>query len=124
MSGAQISIGEKIRAERERQGISQNQLAKDAGISQSGLSAIENTTKNPSIQTIVAIATALRLPLSRLVDDDTDEGQAALHEGEGLDHDPDIRRLARAKKKMPDEEWKKMMKIAEVSFEKYFQEGD
>ena len=56
---SQSAIGPAIRAIRKEKGISQNQLAKKAGISQSGLSSIENTTKNPSIQTIKLICEAL-----------------------------------------------------------------
>ena len=56
---SQAAIGPEIKAIREQKGISQNQLAKMAGISQSGLSAIENTTKNPSVQTIRLLCDAL-----------------------------------------------------------------
>ncbi len=56
---SQAAIGPEIKELREKRGMSQNQLAKKAGISQSGLSAIENVTKNPSMQTIILLSKAL-----------------------------------------------------------------
>lgn len=121
-----MRIGERIRMEREKQGISQNQLAKKAGISQSGLSAIENSIKNPSMQTISAIMSALGVSLRVPGEEEgapptvPQESRATSKESQ----DPDIRRLERAKRKMPEEEWQRMMKIAVLGFEKYFQEDD
>lgn len=53
------SAGQEIKRIRLERGISQNQLAKSAGISQAGLSAIENTTKSPNIDTLGRIANVL-----------------------------------------------------------------
>lgn len=61
------TIGEKIKGARLAAGISQNQLAKRAGISQAGLSAIESTTKSPSVDTLERIANALKIPLQELL---------------------------------------------------------
>lgn len=63
------SIGEQIKYARTAKGISQNQLAKRAGISQAGLSAIENTTKSPNIDTLNRIANALGIPITALLGD-------------------------------------------------------
>lgn len=63
-------IGRRIKALREQMGLSQNRLAKLAGISQAGLSAIENTTKSPSAATLERIATALGVSISFLYEDD------------------------------------------------------
>lgn len=63
------SIGEQIKVARTAKGISQNQLAKKAGISQAGLSAIENTTKSPNIDTLNRIANALGIPITALLGD-------------------------------------------------------
>ena len=63
------SIGEQIKDVRTAKGISQNQLAKRAGISQAGLSAIENTTKSPNIDTLNRIANALGIPITALLGD-------------------------------------------------------
>lgn len=64
------SVGGRIKQIRLARGISQNQLAKIAGISQAGLSAIESTTKSPSVDTLGRIAEALDIPLARLLDSD------------------------------------------------------
>ncbi len=51
--------GEIVKALRTERGMSQNQLAKKAGVSQSGLCAIERDTKSPSIKTVALLAKAL-----------------------------------------------------------------
>lgn len=60
-------VGERIKAARLAAGISQNQLAKRAGVSQAGLSAIESTTKSPNVDTLERIANALHIPLQELL---------------------------------------------------------
>jgi len=61
------NIGMAIKRARERQGISQNQLAKRSGISQSAISSIESTTKSPSLDTISDIAQALNTTVFALL---------------------------------------------------------
>lgn len=53
------TVGQLIKEEREKSGISQNQLAKQAGISQPNLSRIESGQQDPSIATLREIAKAL-----------------------------------------------------------------
>lgn len=65
-------VGERIRAERERQKYSQNALAKRAGIAQATLNAIEASTKNPSVETVILLAKALDVKASYLLGE-TDE---------------------------------------------------
>lgn len=60
-------VGPIIKAKRESIGISQNQLAKKAGISQASLSALESETKNPSVETIFLLAAALDCSVSELL---------------------------------------------------------
>lgn len=60
-------VGENIKAERMRQHISQNALAKKAGIAQATLNAIEAETKNPSIDTVILLAKALGQRVSMLL---------------------------------------------------------
>lgn len=62
-----MSIGENIRALRERSGISQAQLADKAGISQPMLCQIERGTKNPSLQVGKEIACALNVSIETLL---------------------------------------------------------
>ena len=74
------NIGSAIKRAREQCGLSQNQLAKRSGVSQSGISSIESTTKSPSLDTIADIAQALHMSviaLLELADSETDEKSAA-----------------------------------------------
>ena len=60
-------VGDNIRMIREQQGYSQNALAKMAGIGQTTLSAIESSTKSPSVDTIGLLSAALNIPISYLL---------------------------------------------------------
>lgn len=62
-----FDIGAEIKRRREALGISQNQLAKRSGCAQSTLSAIENTTKKPSSETLAGIAEALGCTVAELM---------------------------------------------------------
>lgn len=55
----------KLRIER---GLSQGQLAKEAGISKAMLSDIEKGSSNPTINTIWKIANGLKVPYTKLID--------------------------------------------------------
>ena len=59
-----VSIGEIVRGERKRRGWNQAQLSEQAGISQGEVSRIERGERaNPSLSTLVALETALGIPL-------------------------------------------------------------
>lgn len=73
-------VGEQLREERQRQGISQRELAARLGLSPSLISQIETGRSKPSVSTLYAIVTELHLSLDRLfrgTDDDTGSGRAA-----------------------------------------------
>lgn len=57
------NMGERIRAERERQGMSLRALAREVGVSASMISQIETGKSRPSVSTLYAVTTALKLPL-------------------------------------------------------------
>lgn len=61
-------LAASIRRERERAGLSMTELAKRARIAKSTLSQLEAGAGNPSVETLWALATALGVPFSRLVD--------------------------------------------------------
>ena len=61
-------MGLHIRSIRESQGISQEQLAADADIPYSSVNEIEAGKTNPTIASLMALAEALDVPLSKLVD--------------------------------------------------------
>lgn len=62
------TIAGSLRRERSRVGISLSELAKQAGIAKSTISALESGTGNPSVETLWALAVALDVPFSQLVD--------------------------------------------------------
>lgn len=66
-----MSVIERIKEEMAKKGFSQNKLAKAAQMSQSGLSSILSGTVSPKENTLRAIAEALNVPLSELLDETT-----------------------------------------------------
>ncbi|AGC46936.1 XRE family transcriptional regulator [Myxococcus stipitatus DSM 14675] len=62
------AIASALRRERERADVSLSELARRANVSKSTLSQLESGTGNPSIETLWALAVALGIPFSRLVD--------------------------------------------------------
>jgi transcriptional regulator with XRE-family HTH domain len=61
-------IAAALHRERERHGVSLTELARRAGIAKSTLWQLEAGTGNPSVETLWALAVALDVPFSRLVD--------------------------------------------------------
>jgi transcriptional regulator with XRE-family HTH domain len=61
-------VAAALRRERAKAGISLSELAKRAGIAKSTLSQLEAATGNPGIETIWALAVALGVPFSVLVE--------------------------------------------------------
>ncbi|WP_132726998.1 XRE family transcriptional regulator [Raoultella sp. BIGb0138] len=62
-----LNIGNKIRRLRQSRGISLNDLSKLSGISKGALSKLESGHSNPRVDTLDAIAAALRLPIGDLL---------------------------------------------------------
>jgi transcriptional regulator with XRE-family HTH domain len=91
----------RLRAERERRGVSLRKLAREVGISASALSQIETGRSRPSVTTLYALVSALGLSLDALFTDDGERGAgragaAAEAAGEGT------RALRNAGKSPPD----------------------
>jgi transcriptional regulator with XRE-family HTH domain len=64
------SIGERLRQERQRRGVSQRELARRLGVSASLISQIETGRSKPSVGTLYAVVTELGMSLDRLFDAD------------------------------------------------------
>src|SRR4051794_41954335 len=62
------TISAALRRERERVGVSIAELARRAGIAKSTLSQLEAGQGNPSVETLWALAVALGVPFSRLIE--------------------------------------------------------
>lgn len=59
-------FGEKVRAERLSQGLSQEQLATKAGVHRTYIGMIERAEKNITLENISKVARALNLSISEL----------------------------------------------------------
>lgn len=59
-------MGRRLRRLREARGVSLSELARTAGVGKATLSGLENGTRNPTLETMYAIAAALEVPLSAL----------------------------------------------------------
>jgi transcriptional regulator with XRE-family HTH domain len=64
---AKVSVGESVRIVRELQEMSQSQLARESGIPQSTISAIENDRINLGVERAKILARALRVHPAVLV---------------------------------------------------------
>ncbi|HFZ8993573.1 TPA: helix-turn-helix domain-containing protein [Citrobacter freundii] len=62
-----LNIGTKIRRLRQSRGISLNDLSKLSGVSKGALSKLESGFSSPRVDTLAAIAAALRLPVGDLL---------------------------------------------------------
>lgn len=63
-------VGQIVKKKRELSGLSQNKLAKKAGISQASLNALESKTNNPSVETLYLLASALDCSVCELLGED------------------------------------------------------
>lgn len=70
--GLGASVGQNVRAERERQGISVRQLAKRLGVSASFMSQFELGQSKAAVNTLFAIASELNLSLDELLGSSVD----------------------------------------------------
>jgi transcriptional regulator with XRE-family HTH domain len=77
------AIAAALRRERARHDLSLTALARRAGVAKSTLSQLEAGTGNPSVETLWALAVALDVPFSRLVDPPTAPVHV-LRAGEGI----------------------------------------
>jgi transcriptional regulator with XRE-family HTH domain len=62
-----IKFGQKVRAERQQQGLSQEELAEKAGVHRTYIGMIERGEKNITLLNIEKIAKALGISLERLM---------------------------------------------------------
>ena len=65
--GITVCIGERIRHWRRRRAMSQDDVARDIGITQATLSNYELGKRDPSISTLLAIAGTLNVSLGELI---------------------------------------------------------
>lgn len=75
-------IGDRLRAERVKAGISQRELARRLGLSASMISQLESGLSKPSVGTLYAIVTELDLSLDRVIRGEDYEQPRASDEGD------------------------------------------
>jgi ribosome-binding protein aMBF1 (putative translation factor) len=56
-----------LRQEREKQGLSMNLVAERAGLSQQMVSYVEREMRNPTLETLLRIAAALKIDLTKVL---------------------------------------------------------
>jgi len=74
-------VGDRIREERTRRGLSVRQLARDVGVSASLISQIENARSRPSVSTLYAITQALGISIEDVFDTATEATAPAASAG-------------------------------------------
>ena len=62
-----MNIGEKVKALRKQRNISLRELAEKTGLSKTTLGDLENSVKNPSLETVEKIATAFDMSVAELL---------------------------------------------------------
>ena len=75
-----MNFGEQVRQIMQEKGIKQNELAREIGMSSSGISTALRDDSNPRLDTIKAISAALGVPLSDLMDTKKEPAEAGLDE--------------------------------------------
>ena len=62
-----MAVGDNIRAERKKAGLTQRELGERLGISPVGIAQWENGLRTPKIETLQKISDALNVPISKLM---------------------------------------------------------
>lgn len=70
-------VGPRVAALRTERGLSLSELARRAGVGKATLSGLEAGTRNPTLETLQAVTSALGLPLTALVGPGPVRGSAA-----------------------------------------------
>jgi len=104
-------VGLRIKTERKRLGLSQENLALNAGISPNFLGHIERGTKGTSLKTIERIAQALRIPVSTLFSNEVKEYKIT-------EEDKSAKQLSYLIKEGTHEDRKNLLKIARIIMKK------
>jgi transcriptional regulator with XRE-family HTH domain len=66
-SARQVEFGDRVRARRQALNLSQESLTLKAGINRTYIASLETGQRNPSLDLMARLATALRIDLGELV---------------------------------------------------------
>lgn len=103
-------VGIKVKAERKKSGLNQEELAQRAGISTNFLGHIERGTKRTSLKTVENIARALEIPISALF--------SMVRKYKTTKKDKSLKRLFYLLKDGSSDDKKNMLKIAKIVLKK------
>ncbi|MEU3839470.1 helix-turn-helix domain-containing protein [Streptomyces sp. NPDC028635] len=78
--GLNDEVGRRLRELRTQRGLSLSELARRSGVGKGTLSELESGTRNPTLETLYALTTALNRPLSAVLGD-APPSRAEEHEG-------------------------------------------
>ena len=128
-----MTLGDIIKDYRKKYDLSMDAFSEKSGISKAYVSLLEKnkhpkTGKNiaPSIQCIKQAADGMNMDfnvLFGLIDGNVTVGESIKKENIfNFDSDPDVRRIQRARQKMPEEDRAFMMQMLKRSFGEYFED--
>lgn len=128
-----MTLGDIIKDYRKKHDLSMDAFSEKSGISKAYISLLEKnkhpkTGKNiaPSIQCIKQAADGMNMDfnvLFGLIDGNVTVGESIKKENIfNFDSDPDVRRIQRARQKMPEEDRAFMMQMLKRSFGEYFED--
>ena len=128
-----MNLGDIIKDYRKKHDLSMDAFSEKSGISKAYISLLEKnkhpkTGKNiaPSIQCIKQAADGMNMDfnvLFGLIDGNVTVGESIKKENIfNFDSDPDVRRIQRARQKMPEEDRAFMMQMLKRSFGEYFED--
>lgn len=80
------TIGERLRAARERAGLTLDQTAELSGLSKAHLSRLESAERQPSIAALLSLSVALGVPVSALMGEDLHGAPLAISTGDEHRH--------------------------------------
>ena len=114
-------LGQLIRTMRLSRNMTQSDLAKKIGQSQSSITMYETGRREPDFETMEALADAFNVPLHTLFPNDSDHASNESYIRIKYD---ETRTLATGFEKMPKEKREKLIAFARDYFSQYFDEND
>lgn len=103
--------------------MTQAEASRQSGISESSISHYLKGDWEGKQDVVYSLANIFHVSEAWLMGYDVPMEKAPNPQGKRSDDDPDIRRIERARKNMPEKDKKRMMKILEASFEDYFSDS-
>jgi transcriptional regulator with XRE-family HTH domain len=106
-------FGDKLKEKRKELSLTQEQMADKLGLKTSTYGNYETNKREPNSETIKNIADKLGMDVDDFFKNNSD-----------INIDDDIRRIERAKSKMPKKQQEKFMNILNEMFEEYFDDEE